>query len=263
MSIIFFDIDGTIMDTDGSIPASTVAAIRRLQKKGHHCLINTGRPPVDLEQQLLDMNFDGLLCTCGQYILMNGQLLFHQGFDRETSLQILALGRKYRVDLYFEGVEKIWMDCHHQPLHREIQNAIARLGRHGVTIGSPDDDPDFRFDKFCALAGSDSRMEDFLAQARRWCQVIDRGGGMYELPKLGCSKATGCLLACRELGIPPEDCYAIGDSTNDMEMLRCVGHPIVMGNAPQQVRQLAEYVTGTLQEDGLSHALTHLGLLEG
>ncbi|MFQ9051925.1 MAG: HAD family hydrolase [Oscillospiraceae bacterium] len=63
------------------------------------------------------------------------------------------------------------------------------------------------------------------------------------------------------LGEDLADCYAIGDSANDLEMLQCVGHPLVMGNAPARVQAVAEYVTGTPVEDGLYHAMVHAGLL--
>ena len=54
---------------------------------------------------------------------------------------------------------------------------------------------------------------------------------------------------------------SFGDSANDLEMLQCVGHPLVMGGAPARVQAVAEYVTGTPAEDGLYHAMVHAGLL--
>ena len=77
----------------------------------------------------------------------------------------------------------------------------------------------------------------------------------------GYSKASGCLAVAQALGEDLADCYAIGDSANDLEMLQCVGHPLVMGNAPARVQAVAEYVTGTPAEDGLYHAMVHAGLL--
>ena len=110
MSIIFFDIDGTVMDLDGTIPPSAVTAVRRLRQAGHHCVINTGRPRLAMDPQLMDMDFDGLVCSCGQYIQLDGKSIRHVGFDRETSRKILEIGRRCRVDMYFEEAERIWCD---------------------------------------------------------------------------------------------------------------------------------------------------------
>lgn len=261
MSVIFFDIDGTVMDLDGSIPASAVTAVRRLRQAGHHCVINTGRPRIAMEPSLLAMDFDGLVCSCGQYIQLDGRVLRHVGFDRETSRKILEIGRRCRVDMYFEEADHIWVDTPHGVLNRELKNAVDRLKAGGVRVGQPDLDPDFRFDKVCVLTAADSRTEEFLAAVAPMCQIIDRGG-IYELPVRGYTKASGCAAVARELGEDLADCYAIGDSANDLEMLQCVGHPLVMGSAPAQVQAAAEYVTGTPSEDGLYRAMVHVGLLK-
>ncbi len=260
MSIIFFDIDGTVMDLDGTIPPSAVTAVRRLRQAGHRCVINTGRPRLAMDPQLMDMDFDGLVCSCGQYIQLDGKIIRHVGFDRETSRKILEIGRRCRVDMYFEEAERIWCDTPHGIVNRELRGAIARLEARGVRVGQPDGDPDFHFDKVCVLTAPDSLREEFLAEVAPMCQVIDRGN-MLELPVRGYSKASGCLAVAQALGEDLADCYAIGDSANDLEMLQCVGHPLVMGNAPARVQAVAEYVTGTPVEDGLYHAMVHAGLL--
>lgn len=222
MSIIFFDIDGTVMDLDGTIPPSAVTAVRRLRQAGHHCVINTGRPRLAMDPQLMDMDFDGLVCSCGQYIQLDGKIIRHVGFDRETSRKILEIGRRCRVDMYFEEAERIWCDTPHGVVNRELRGAIARLEDRGVRVGQPDGDPDFHFDKVCVLTAPDSLREEFLAEAAPMCQVIDRGN-MLELPVRGYSKASGCLAVAQALGEDLADCYAIGDSANDLEMLQCPG----------------------------------------
>lgn len=163
--------------------------------------------------------------------------------------------------MYFEEASHIWVDTPHHHLNRELENAVKRLERGGVRVGRPDGDPDFHFDKVCVLVGPDSRREEFLAEMAPLCQIIDRGGGMFELPMRGYSKASGCRAVAQALGADLADCYAIGDSPNDLEMLACVGHPLVMGDAPAKVQTQAEYVTAPLREDGLYRAMVHMGLL--
>ena len=59
MSIVFFDLDGTLVDEDGNIPPSAALAIRRLRENGHYCVVNTGRPFRDRDPALDALDFDG------------------------------------------------------------------------------------------------------------------------------------------------------------------------------------------------------------
>ena len=63
------------------------------------------------------------------------------------------------------------------------------------------------------------------------------------------------------LGIPLEQSMAFGDGENDLSMLRHAGIGVAMGTASEQVQQGADYVTGTVDEDGIVTALEHFGLL--
>lgn len=63
---------------------------------------------------------------------------------------------------------------------------------------------------------------------------------------------------CKQYGISLERCIAIGDSENDLEMLRAVGMPVAMGNANDAVKAVSQYITATNVEDGVAKAIYHL-----
>jgi len=260
VSIIFFDVDGTIMGRDGYIPASAGQAIRQLRKNGHYCLLNTGRPFIDLEPELINIGFDGFVCTCGQHVLFQNKLLFHDGFDPKTSQLLYDLGLRCHMDMYFESEQGVWVEQSH-PLTPELQMSLDRFARRGIVVDSPSNCRCFQFDKFSISYTEGSLLPEFLNQVQTYCEVIRREGTMYELPKRGNSKGTGAAIISRHTGIPLEMCFAVGDSTNDISMLSCVGHPIVMGSAPRSVQSLAEYVTDLLENDGIAHAMEYFGLI--
>lgn len=260
MSIIFFDIDGTIVDRSEWTPPSTISAIKQLQSQGHFCIINTGRPYIDLGDTVLALGFDGFVCTCGQHIVFRHAVIFHDGFDPKTSQILRSIGLRCNMDLYYESEEGVWVDAKHA-ISPELQMSLDRFIRRGIKIETPDMVPNFQFDKFSISYTEDSLLQEFLEAVQPYCECIDRGENMYELPKRGYTKGTGCSIIANALGVPLQDCYAIGDSTNDIPMLTCVGHPLVMGSAPESVKQYAEYVTDALPQDGLAKALKHLGLI--
>ena len=75
------------------------------------------------------------------------------------------------------------------------------------------------------------------------------------------SKARGIKRVCEALGVPLDETMAFGDGLNDVEMFKTVGYGVAMGDAVPELRALAQYQTGTVEEDGIYNALQHLGII--
>lgn len=259
-ALIFFDVDGTIVDDKGVVPKSTVSAIAAARKKGHICVVNTGRPLSHVLPTVKALGFDGYICSCGQYILMGEQCLLYRHPDTDFSRKMLKLIRACHMDVVFEGEQGIWFD-HTRPIRKEVQATIEDFSRRGFDTNLPVDHPDFCFDKFCVWTNPDSDRRLFLETVQEALTVIDRGGDLLECVLPDCSKETGMRRVMEYTGVLEENCYAIGDSANDLPMLRAVPHGIAMGDAPEAVQTAAEYVTASLSMDGLKKALEHYGLI--
>lgn len=257
--VIFFDVDGTIMDDKWYIPPSAVSAIHSARAKGNLCIVNTGRPYTHIEESVVDIGFDGYICSCGQYIILKEKPLFRAEVAPEVCAGIVALAEKCRLDAYYEAEEGMRSVI----LHSRSENMKAYLDRmidRGFEVELDPRERGYVFDKFCIWAHSDSDVERFARYAKQFYTMIDRGGGMYECIIRGYSKQTGIYAVMETLGVEIEDCYAIGDSANDLPMLQCVAHGIAMGNAPEHVKAHVEYVTDSIENDGLSKAMAHYGL---
>ena len=103
-------------------------------------------------------------------------------------------------------------------------------------------------------------MELFRRKIGQYYDIIDRGNGFFENVPLGFSKATAIDMILKKLGISPENAYAIGDSTNDLPMLRAVPNSIAMGGA-EVIYPYVSYVTTPILEDGIYNALEHFHLV--
>ena len=80
------------------------------------------------------------------------------------------------------------------------------------------------------------------------------------VPK-GYSKATGIKFLEEYLNIPLKDCYAIGDSSNDLSMLQYVPNSIAMGNSDPLLFDLVSFVTKDIEDDGIEYALSHYKII--
>ena len=103
--------------------------------------------------------------------------------------------------------------------------------------------------------------ESFVKDMGEDFDVVIHGQGIIEINPAGISKATGIRKVCEMLDIPNENTFAFGDSANDLEMLAYVAHSIAMGNGTEEVKNTAEYVTRSVDEDGILHGLKHYGLI--
>ena len=259
-NLIFFDVDGTLLDPSGQIPPSAKRAIRLAQKNGSLCFVNTGRPYSHLVPAVQSIPFDGYICSCGQHILLNDQSMVHACFSPSEAREIVSLVRFCNMDAVFEGEHGVWFASAHLNCP-EVLNSMEHFSTLGFDVHQSIDHADFYFDKFCVWVQPDSNKPLFLEKIHPFCSIIEREGNLIELVRLGYSKETGILTVIRHFDAPIDHTYALGDSANDLPMLRCVAHSIAMGNAPEAVKQAAEYVTETAEKDGIASALAHYQLL--
>lgn len=259
--MIFFDIDGTIVE-DGThfCPPSTVNAIRKARENGHLTFINTGRPFFNVTQPIRDIGFDGYVCGCGTYINCSDSVLLAQSIPHETCVDIVKNIRKYKMEALFEYTDYVIFD-QSKPPAGFIAEMKERFGACGIDITRSWDDPDLVFDKFVTWWGEDSDFAAFHSYIIREFDYIDRGNKFGEVVPKGFSKATGIQFLQEYFNVPLENCYAVGDSTNDLPMLDYVPNSIAMGNSMPELFDKVAFVTKAIDDNGIEHALAHFGII--
>ncbi|MCM1133418.1 MAG: Cof-type HAD-IIB family hydrolase [Ruminococcus flavefaciens] len=260
-SVIFFDIDGTLVSEDGlfTIPESTRTAIELTRSRGNLTFINTGRTEFNVNAKVRSLGFDGLICGCGTYIEYNGEVLLcnrlGQDFCRETAEML----RKCRVTPVYEHKDGYFFDDK-APKIPALDDFLQNFVDEGIDISRRVEDEDFIFDKFVVWESDFSDMELFRRETAKNFDIIDRGHGFYENVPLGFSKATAIDIILKHLDIPLANAYAIGDSANDLPMLRAVPNSIAMGGA-EAIYPYVSYITTSLADDGIYNALEHFSLI--
>lgn len=257
---IFFDIDGTIFDTKARIvPPKTVEAIREARKNGHLCFINTGRTKSLVVPMITDqVDFDGLLLGCGTMIMYGEEVLLHRVFSKELSERIIEGLSRRRIDVILEGSEELFfMDdgkYHFDVFRRYASRYIDK--KHPEVRQSAG-----QFDKFFAYTENPEEMSAFMEEFPGELEMVDRERGYYEILPGGYSKATAIDYIADMLGIPVRDTVAIGDSNNDLAMLKKAGLAIAMRDSSEEVLKMADYITGDVSDDGIQLALKWLGVI--
>lgn len=260
-SIIFFDIDGTLMTEDDRmiIPDSTRNAIAETRSRGNLTFVNSGRTAFNISPKIKELGFDGYVCGCGTYIEYNGNVLLSSSLDQEFCRKIAALCRECKVTPVYEHRDGYFFD-YTLPMTDDLRHFLDVFVDTGIDVSRVVEDDEFAFDKFVIWVNPDSDKERFMNEVSKWFTIIDRGNGFYENVPIGFSKATAIDTLLDKLSISRNNAYAIGDSMNDLPMLESVPNSIAMGGA-EQLYPYVSYVTTNIENNGIYNALRHYDLI--
>ncbi len=260
--IAFFDVDGTLVtdDSEHYIPDSTRRAIHLARECGHLLFVNTGRPLVNVDADIRSLGFDGFVCGCGTYVECDGKELFYQTVPRDICRKMVELVRACNASPLYERRDAFFFDSTLRvlPMLAELKHSF-RMQEKNVTREV--DDEIFGFDKFVICYDEQTDLDRFKEEIAPYFAYIDRGYGFAEMVPLACSKATGMKRLLAYYGVDKSHSYAIGDSLNDLPMFESAGTCIAMGNGEKLI-PYADYVTDTLEDDGIWNALAHFGFFE-
>ncbi|MFP3728202.1 Cof-type HAD-IIB family hydrolase [Priestia filamentosa] len=255
--LIFFDIDGTLLDHNKELPATTKEAIKHLKEEGHVVAIATGRAPFMYKELRKELDINTYVSFNGQYVVVDGKVI-HQDFLNADELKKLTeLSEEKGHPLVYMDDKN--MKSNHAE-HLYIKESIDSLKlKDNILSYEPQfytENPVLQTLLFCV----EEQQEFYKKEIPEFSFVRWHEYSMDVLPS-GSSKARGIQRVIQTLGFNTEDTYAFGDGLNDVEMLQFVGHGIAMGNAHHSVKKVAKYVTDDVDKDGILKGLRMLHLI--
>ncbi|WP_066371390.1 Cof-type HAD-IIB family hydrolase [Neobacillus fumarioli] len=255
--MIFFDIDGTLLNHEKKLPESTKKAVTRLKELGHELAIATGRAPFMFENIREELGIHTYVSFNGQYVVYNGKPIFVNPLDQEALHLLTEFAKAENNPMIYQHHNGMYANVER---HTYIEQGIGSLKIAAEPIFDPlfyKNNPVYQSLLFCTEDNEDVYREKFSQfDFIRWHEF-----SMDVLPAGG-SKAKGIEQLIKYLNIPMESVYAFGDGLNDIEMLSFVKNSVAMGNAEEEVKQVAKYVTKDVNEDGILKGLQLVGLLE-
>ena len=258
---VFFDIDGTLLGTkDGKmfqIPPSTLQALEKLRANGHQIAICSGRQEAFIHKFFPGL-FQSYVASNGAHVVFEGTTIVNRMLSPERIRSLISHFASFGCSFVFVG-------NHHGWAWNIPQHMMHRLEKmYGL--------PNFLVDdwqpeqvKAGLLDFVFETDEDYnrCAGAFTGGMIINHhpGGLTGDLSLPDFNKAKGIELFLAHSGTAKEDTIAFGDGYNDIPMMGAVGYGVAMGNAVQEVKEKADYVTSNLFEDGIERGLKHLGLI--
>ncbi len=254
--IVFFDIDGTLLDHEKKLPISTKQAVQALKDEGHNVVIATGRAPFLFEDIREELKIESYVSFNGQYVVLDGEVIYKNPINEQALKSLSNFANLKEHPLVFMANEEMKANVTY---HSHIDECLQTLGAI-----HPEECADYYLEKeiyqsllFCKETHENEYAETFNElNFIRWHSL-----SMDVIPFRG-SKAQGIKQFIDKVGYQRENVYAFGDNLNDIEMLQFVGHGVAMGNAPDVVKNAAKYVTKDVSDDGIVYGLELVGLLK-
>lgn len=255
---VFLDMDGTVFShRSGSVPAGAEAAIACLRKQGILVFIATGRHIQELKWlHLDDFPVDGWITVNGAYCYNKDGAYYREPISREDiSLLVGILQQDPFPCMFLEG-EEIFINMDDETVRRS-QEAIhtpmpqicsaERALANDIYMLVP-------YAEEAIWQPVEKRLQH--VRATRWTDLA------VDVYSDRCGKDRGIRETCSYYGLDAEETLAVGDGPNDAALLKACGHKAAMGNAVKELKELADFVSTDIDEDGLENVFRHYGLLE-
>lgn len=266
--LVALDIDGTLFKTDGTISKESIRAVREAQEKGVEIVVASGRNYDGLPwEQLKEIPIRYVVTSNGSavYSIKDQCCIKEECMDQELFFSLLSyvLEKEVYVSVFVDGKSYTPAQCRPYVDQMEIPEYVRKLLKEEVRF--VDDleayikETNGKIQKatlnFQQRADGSYLNRDEVREYLEACpqiSVVDGGFANLEFTKCGVSKAVGVHFLAESLNISKEEVMAVGDSENDLEMIRSAGLGVAMGNASETVKNAADEVTFTNDEEGVA-----------
>ncbi len=264
--LIACDLDETLLNDEKNVSLEDRKAIQAFERDGGIFVPCTGRLYTGLKRTLTQLDAWGkanhyVISTNGALISENtGKILASFGLDFEKAAALIAYGRQQKIGievfsdtgvLYYEGLD----EKEQKDLPLFIDEALPLPAQVDVLKGQVIPKLLYERQDMAALRLFVQQMSDSLKAGLEISYSSDR---YIEFNREGVHKGRGLTLLAEVLGIPLEETMAIGDSYNDVQMLKAAGIGVAVANAPSDIQVICDHVcTRTNQESAVAEAIAY------
>lgn len=240
------------------IPPSTILALTQAKANGHKVFIATGRPPIIITNLgAIEHLIDGYVTTNGALCFIGEQTVACHAIPQEDAKLVVDDSIKKNYGLIMVGekevavldpngdVDRIFRQ-HLAVQNLELAKPVEKVLEQRVLQMTPFFPEEYEKELMARLPSCTSG---------RWHPEFT------DITAKQADKGQGLLAIAKQAGLDPKFTMAFGDGGNDLSMIRTAGIGVAMGNALDSLKQEADYVTTSVDDNGIRHALQHFNLI--
>lgn len=252
-AITFFDLDGTLLNEKSEVTPAVGEAMRQLKANDILPIIATGRTETEVQHIMEAANIDSDIVMNGSFIRVNGEPIFSDLIEKDICQRMYEAVMANGDQLSYYNHGAIWCTGHSE----DLVNAY-----HFIHSTVPPIDPLGFQDKDVNMLLVLGRNNDGYYE-ERFPELAFFRNTPYsiDIVKKDINKGTAVKKLQETLGLEDVPTYGFGDGPNDIALLSACDTKIAMGNARDELKAIADFVTHKNTEDGIVHALQHFDLI--
>lgn len=256
---LFFDIDGTLVSfKTHKIPTSTIQALQQAKYNGVKVYISTGRPLalITVLDEIKDL-IDGYITTNGALCFVGDNEICTHAISKQSVAYTVEQARKNNFCVALIGQKNLCLFQQNDIFNRVFVDLLNICGfNKSVSLNTILQEPILQMTPFITEKQEEQLMSKLLdCQSGRWHPDFT------DVTSLRADKGQGLHAMAKYLGLSIPQTMAFGDGGNDLSIIQQAGIGIAMGNAVPKLKQAADYITTTVDEDGVRNALMHYGII--
>lgn len=263
--LIFFDLDGTLINKDGVVSESTRCAIERVKNRGTKIAFASGRPTfaaLDLMQMLGVDAPSAFYSSAVIYDPIKKRTIHQWAIDRSDLKELVAKAKAY--DLYAEAYTEqgyfIEQTTQLTEMHYEYMKIYPEVGSLESVVQEREI---LKFVVISQTPKEEKRMREFMGHFAHLHFGVATGAAhpwirFCNITNPNSSRTVVFNSIAKLLGVGHSEIMAFGDGESDMTFLSLAGCGVAMGNAPDIVKSSAKHVTLSVEDNGVAHALSAL-----
>lgn len=247
----FFDIDGTLLSFNTHhVSEGTVRAFDKLHRHGVRTFISSGRPMVLIPP--MPVSFEGYITMNGGLVFTPHSTLLSNPIPQEDCNTWLDFAKQHNLcTMIFTAVSMM--------LTQPNEAGLKLRDQLEFTLPPIVDIDKMRgIETYQIIALMPAELDKQVAALLPHCRLPRWHPAFTDIVADGINKAAGMEAICRHFGIRQEETLAFGDGGNDIEMLQWAGIGVAMGNAEQAVKEAANLVTSSVDDEGIEQAVKQL-----
>ncbi len=264
--IVAFDLDNTLLDSEKNVSVRDLNALEECAKRGIYTVPCTGRTALGIPEAVRSVpGIRYAITVNGGTIedLCENTVLDRHLLDKETALEVIDLVKDRHVmyDAYINGIG-ISEDRFYNHLDEYISNEPIRKLVKKTRRVEPDiidyvRQWDGQIEKVNMFFPDLDEREEIRRELNKRSDIIVTTSlyNNLEINAPGATKGAALLRLASILGVDPEQTMAFGDGENDLSLIRAAGFGVVMANGKEELKAIADHVTGSNDESGVAQAI--------